>query len=78
MSHDWIVQHDNNPKHRATIIANWLNRNGVKRLYWSSFSPDLNPTEHLRDIVERWLKQSQAKTQNELKESLIEVWHGIE
>ena len=78
MSDDWIFQHDNDPKHRAAIIANWLNRNEVERLDWPSFSPDLNPIEHLWDEVECQLKKKQAKSQNELKESLIEVWYGIE
>ena len=77
-SHDWIFQHDNDPKHMATIVANWLNGNGAERLHWLSFSPDLNPIEHLWDEVERQLKKKQPKSQNELKESLIEVWHGIE
>ena len=26
MDKDWIFQHDNNPKHRAAIVTNWLNR----------------------------------------------------
>ena len=78
MSHDWIFQHDNDSKHRAAIVANWLNRNGMERLHWPSFSPDLNRIEHLWDEVERQLKKKQPKSHNELKESLIEVWHGIE
>ena len=78
ISHGWIFQHDNDPKHRAAIVANWLNRNEVERLDWPSFSPDLNPIEHLWDKVEWQLKKKQPKSQNELKESLIEVWHGIE
>ena len=61
MSHDWIFQHDNDPKHRAAIVANWLNRNGVERLYWPLFSPDLNPIEYLWDEVERQLKKSNLK-----------------
>ena len=73
MSDDWIFQYDNDLKHRAAIVANWLNRNGVERLYWPSLSPDLNPIEHLWDEVERQLKKKQPKSQNELKESLIEV-----
>ena len=32
MSHDWTFQHDNDRKHRAAIVANWLNRNGMERL----------------------------------------------
>ena len=78
ISHDWIFQHDNDPKHRAAIVANWLNRNGVEWLHWPSFSPDLNPIEHLWDEVERQLKKKQPKPQNQLKESLIKVRHGIE
>ena len=33
MSLDWIFQHGNDPKHRAVIVANWLNRNGMERLH---------------------------------------------
>ena len=73
MSHGWIFRHDNDPKHRAAIVANWLNRNGVERLHWPSFSSDLNPIEHLWDEVEWQLTKKQPKSQNELKESLIEV-----
>ena len=62
MNHDWIFQHNNESKHRVAIIANWLNRNGVKRLHWPSFSPDLNPIEHLWDKVERQLMKKQPKS----------------
>ena len=78
MSNDWILQHENEPKHRAATVANWLNRNGVERLHWPSLSADLNPIEYLWDEVERQPKKKQPKSQNELKESLIEVCHGIE
>ena len=78
MNDDWIFQHSNDLKHRAAIVANWLNRNGVERLHWPSFSPDLDPIEHLWDEVKRQLKKKQPKSQNELKVSLIKVWHGIE
>ena len=73
MSHDWIFLHDNGPTHRAAIVANCLNRNRVERFHWPSFSPDLNPIEHLWDEIERRPKKKQSKSQNELKESLIEV-----
>ena len=73
MSHDWIFQHDNDPKHRAAMVANWLNRNKMERLHRPLFSPDLNPIVHLLDEVERRLKKKQPKSQNKLRESLIEI-----
>ena len=45
ISHDLIFQHDNDPKHNAAIVANWLNRNEMERVHWPSFSPDLNTCE---------------------------------
>lgn len=78
LSNDWVFQHDNDPKHRSAIVTNWLNRNRVERLSWPSFSPDLNPIEHLWDEVERRLKKKQPKNQNELRSHLTEIWHGIE
>ena len=33
MSDDWIFKHDNDPKHMAIIVDNWLNRNVVERLH---------------------------------------------
>ena len=78
MDNEWTFQHDNDPKHRAAIVNNWLNRNGIKRLEWPSFSPDLNPIEHLWDEIERRMKKQQPTNENELKESLTRVWKGVE
>ena len=78
MSHDWIIQHDNDPKHKAAVVANSLNRNGVEQLHWSSLSPDSNPIEHMWDEVKQRLKKKQPKSQNEFKESIIEVRYEIE
>ena len=78
MDNEWIFQHDNNPKHRAAIMNNWLNGNGIKRLVWPSFSPDLNLIEHLWDEIKRRMKKEQLKNEKELKESLTRVWKGVE
>ena len=38
----------------------------------------MNPIEHLWDEIEGQLEKKQPKSQNELKESFMDVWHGIE
>ena len=52
-----MLQHDNHPKHRAHIVTKWLGEKGVERLKWPSFSPDLNPMEHIWDEVERRMRK---------------------
>ena len=38
-----IFQHDNNPKHTAKIMQEFLKKKKVKTMTWPSMSPDLNP-----------------------------------
>ncbi|CAF4869199.1 unnamed protein product [Rotaria socialis] len=34
MNNDWYFQHANDPKHRASIVTNWLDRERIQRLIW--------------------------------------------
>ncbi|CAF4204233.1 unnamed protein product, partial [Rotaria sordida] len=68
---------DNDPKHTARIVKNWLDNQGIKRLIWSPFSPDMNPIEHLWDELERRMKKHQLKNENELRDILQAEWEGI-
>ena len=72
-----MFQHDNDPKHRSAIVTNWLNRERIERIVWPSFSPDMNPIEHLWDEIERRMKKEQPKNERELREALMRVWEGI-
>ena len=78
MAKDWWFQHDNDPKHTARIVTNWLDQKRIQRLEWPSFSPDMNPIEHLWDEVERRMKKEQPKNEKDLQECLTRVWNGIE
>ena len=44
---EWILQEDNDPKHRSKICKKWKEENGVTELPWPSMSPDQNPIENV-------------------------------
>ena len=73
----WVMQQDNDPKHRAHVVTHWLNQKGVERLDWPSSSPDLNPIEHMWDEVERRMKKESPTNVTDLKQCLLRVWHAI-
>ncbi|CAF2519523.1 unnamed protein product [Rotaria sp. Silwood2] len=77
LGNEMLFQHDNDPKHTARIVKNWLDNQGIKRLIWPPFSPDMNPIEHLWDELERRMKKHQPKNENELRDILQAEWEGI-
>ena len=53
MGQNAIFQDDNARPHRARIVDNFLQPNGVQRLEWPPMYPDLSCIEHLWDILGR-------------------------
>ena len=43
----FVLQQDNNPKHRSRISTEFFNGNNIELFEWPAQSPDINPTEHL-------------------------------
>src|SRR5882672_6692292 len=74
-----IFQHDNDPKHIAKVVKEWLLKQNFKTLNWPAQSPDLNPIEHLWSIVKRRLNEyeSPPKGMNQLWERVEEIWNKI-
>lgn len=49
----WILQQDNDPKHTVLNLKQWILYNVPKTLDHPPQSPDLNPTEHILEELDR-------------------------
>ena len=47
----WILQEDNDPKHRSKIAKNWKAEKNIRVLPWPSMSPDQNPIENVWQLM---------------------------
>ena len=74
-----IFQDDNAPCHRARVVNDFLQQQGVVRMNWPARSPDLNPIEHLWDVLGRRVRaiNPPAATLQELSQRLQQEWLAI-
>jgi len=73
----FVFQEDNDPKHTALVIKDFIKENKIKRLDWPSQSPDMNPIEHLWDSIGREIKKNPPKNKNDPKKGFLEAWQNI-
>lgn len=75
-AHSWFQQ-DNAPAHRSWMTSQLLEDMDVRILPWPARSPDLNPIEHVWDILGRRMQHHACQNLNQLFEALKEEWHSI-
>ncbi len=80
-SSEGYFQQDNAPCHKAQIISDWFleHDNEFTLLKWPPQSPDLNPIEHLWDVVEREIRIMDVQPTNlqQLRDAIISLWTKI-
>ncbi len=80
-SSDGYFQQDNTPCHKAQIISDWFleHDNEFTLLKWPPLSPDLNPIEHLWDVVEREILIMDVQLTNlqQLCDAIMSIWTKI-
>jgi len=76
---NFVLMHDNARPHVAHIVTDFLNEVGIPTLNWPACSPDLNPIEHVWDMLARRLRSRRRAVQSreELRVALIEEWDRL-
>ena len=74
---DFIFQQDGASCHTAKHSMAWFSSNGISVLPWPSQSADLNPIEHLWEVIKKRMDKSPVKNKAELKELIFSTWNSI-
>ena len=75
-----IFQHDNDPKHKAKSVQEWLNKQPFDVVEWPPQSPDVNPIEHLWAIMKRRFNKYDSPPKGMLEhwERIESIWDNID
>lgn len=74
---DWILQEDNDPKHRSKLAKAWKARNDITELPWPSMSPDQNPIENVWKVMKINISKKKIRTVRGFREELRKEWRNL-
>ena len=76
---EFILMDDSACPHRARVVDQFQEVQGVTRMEWPANSPDLNPIEHLWDQLKRAVRRriNQNTTLGALYQLLSEEWAAL-
>ena len=75
--HGIKFQQDNAPCRKSATLMRWFKESNTVLLDWPAQSPDLNPIEHLWDILKRKIREHSITSKTALKNALIQEWDAI-
>ena len=76
---EFILMDDNAHPHRARVVDQYLQQETIVRMDWPARSPDLNPIEHVWNMLQVALsrRRAQSTTVEELGNALLEEWNNL-
>ncbi|GFW38855.1 transposable element Tcb1 transposase [Trichonephila clavipes] len=76
MGVEFLFMDDNARPHRANIVDECLQSEDITRMDWPAYSPDLNPIEHVWDMLGRRIaaRQPPPTCLPELRRALLDEW----
>ncbi|GFX86683.1 transposable element Tcb1 transposase [Trichonephila clavipes] len=79
MSAEFLFMVDNARPHRANIVDECLKSENITRMDWPAYSQDLNPIEHVWDMLGRQIvaRQPPPTCLPELRRALLDEWCNI-
>ena len=70
----WILQEDNDPKHKSKKAQKWRDDHQVERISWPSQSPDLNPIENVWAVLKANISNYKPASAKELIRIIKKEW----
>ncbi|GFX10672.1 transposable element Tcb2 transposase [Trichonephila clavipes] len=79
MGVEFLFMDDNSRPHRANIVNECLQSEDITRMDWPAYSPDLNPIEHVWDMLGRRIaaRQPPLTCLPELRRALLDEWCDV-
>ncbi|GFX14712.1 transposable element Tc1 transposase [Trichonephila clavipes] len=76
-----MFQQDNAPCHKAKIVLEWFQEHDAEfqLLSWPLNSPNLNPIEHIWDVMGRQLRVQRPPIHNisDLRDRCLNIWYNL-
>ncbi|RLU21130.1 hypothetical protein DMN91_005503 [Ooceraea biroi] len=73
----WVLQEDNDPKHRSKLCSAWKQQNNVTTMEWPAMSPDVNPSENVLSYMKMKLKGKPVYTVKQLSFQIKKIWRSL-
>ena len=71
LRYNMTLMHDGAPANTARATRDLLQASRINILPWSSYSPDLNPIEHIWNVIGRKVRARDPRNVKELKRAVL-------